>query len=143
MKKTSLIIIIAIGGIILLGIGFFSGMALVQKRIQKSNTESLVAVLLTSKVINSLTIIASGEIAAIGGRNLTLNREEDSLIISIQGGAPVHRLSPLKETATEAPQSMIEKEIQFGEIKVGDKVNIFCQLKADGTLEGTAVTVLP
>jgi len=143
MKKISLIITVVIGGIIFLGVGFFSGVTWVQKQIQKSNTESPFAVLLASKVINDLTTVASGEITAIGGRNLTLNKEENSLIISVRTDALIYRLSPSEETATEVPQPVKREEIQFGEIKIGDKVNISCQLKADGTLEGTAVTVLP
>ncbi len=144
MKKISLIITIAIGGIILLGVGFFFGVTWVQKQIQKSNTESPLAALLTSKVIsNGLVTFASGEITAIGGRNLTLNREGNTLTISIQGDALIYRLSSPKETATEVPQPVERKEIKFEEIKTGNKVNISCQLKSDGTLEGTAVTVLP
>lgn len=144
MKKISLIITIAIGGIILLGVGFFSGVTWVQKQIQKSNTESPLAVLLASKVIsNGLATFASGEITAIGGRNLTLNKEGNTLTILVQEDALIYRLSSPKETATEVPQPVEREEIQFGEIKTGDKVNISCQLKDDGTLEGTAVTVLP
>ncbi len=144
MKKISLIITIAIGGIILLGVGFFSGVTWVQKQIQKSNTESPLAALLASKVIsNGLATFASGEITVIGGRNLTLNKEGNTLTILIQEDALIYRLSPPKETATEVPQPVEMKEIQFGEIKAGDKVNISCQLKSDGTLEGTTVTVLP
>lgn len=141
MKKNSLILITIIGGVILLGIGFYSGLIYTQKQIEKARTESPLANLLASKVINGLTTSASGEVAAISGRSLTINNDGDTLIVPIKEEAVINSLLPLEET--ETPQPTTWEEIKFEDIKTGDKVNISCQLKADGALEGTAVTVLP
>jgi len=124
-----------------LGIGFYSGLIYTQKQIEKAKTESPLANLLASKVINGLTTSASGEVAAISGRNLTINNDGDTLIVPIKEEAVINSLLPLEES--ETPQPTTWEEIKFEDIKTGDKVNISCQLKADGTLEGTAVTVLP
>jgi len=141
MNRNNLILIAVIGGVILLGIGFYSGLIYTQKQIEKAKTESPLANLLASKVINGLTTSASGEVAAISGRNLTINNDGDTLIVPIKEEAVINSLLPLEES--ETPQPTTWEEIKFEDIKTGDKVNISCQLKADGTLEGTAVTVLP
>jgi hypothetical protein len=142
MKKENLIAIAIIGGLILLGIGFYLGLDLGKKAAKEVKVETPLANLLASKVIGSLTTIASGEVKEISGRNLTLSKEGDTLTISIREDAPIYRLVPPEEK-TATPQPAVRKEIKFGEIKVGDQVSVSCQLKADATLEGVEVTVLP
>ena len=138
MNRNNLILIAVIGGIILLGIGFYSGLIYTQKQI-----ESPLAQLLTSKVIKSMDIVASGEIAEISGRNLTLTQEGNNLTISIREDSFISRLVPSEETTIETPKPVATEEIGFEEIKKGDKVEISCQLKSDGSLEGKVVTILP
>lgn len=140
MKKETLIAIVIIGGLILLGIGFSLGLSSGQKAIKE--VKAPLAELLASKVIGSLTTIASGEVTEIAGRNLTLSKEGDTLTISIREDATIARLVPSAEV-TEVPQPVVREEIEFGEIKVGDQVSISCQLKADASLEGIEVIVLP
>lgn len=142
MKKTNLIIIAVIGGLILLGLGFSLGLNLGKKAMEEVKTEAPLADLLESKVITGLTTIASGEVTEISGRNLTLRKEGDTLTILIREVAPIYRLVPPEEKATEVPQPVVREEIEFGEIKIGDKVDIPCRLKADTSLEGAEVIVL-
>lgn len=142
MNRNNLIIIAVIGGIILLGLGFYSGLNYAQKQIEKAKTSSPLANLLTSKVIGGLNTTAFGEITEISGRNITLSNEGDALTISIKEDATIFRLLP-PEGSAETPQPATREEIEFEEIKVGDQVNISCQLKADETLEGVDVMVLP
>ena len=143
MNRNNLILIAVIGGVILLGIGFYSGLIYTQKQIEKAKTESPLADLLVSKVIKSMDIVASGEIAEISGRNLTLTQEGNNLTISIREDSFISRLVPSEETTIETPKPVATEEIGFEEIKKGDKVEISCQLKSDGSLEGKEVTILP
>jgi len=143
MKKEFLIVIAVIGGIFLLSMGFYLGLTYTQKQIEKAQTGSPLASLLASKVISGLVTTASGEVTEITGRNLTLKSNEDILVIPIQDNASINRLLSPEETATEVPQPVEREKIELGDIKVGDKVNISCQLKADGTLEGVDAMVLP
>jgi hypothetical protein len=139
MQNKNLILVI-IGGLILLGLGYSFGLSLGQKAIEE--TETPLADLLESKVIRGLNTTALGEVIEIAGRNLTLNSDGDTLTISIKENATIYRLVPPEEV-TETPQPVEREEIEFEEIKVGDQVDIPCELKADGTLEGIDVTVLP
>jgi len=140
MKKETLIAIVIIGGLILLGIGYSVGLSSGQKAVKE--VKAPLAELLASKVIGSLTTIASGEVTEIAGRNLTLSAEGDTLTIFIREDATIAHLVPSAEV-TEVPQPVVREEIEFGEIKVGDQVSISCQLKADASLEGIEVIVLP
>ena len=140
MKKETLIAIVIIGGLIFLGIGFSLGLSSGQKAIKE--VKAPLAELLASKVIGSLTTIASGEVTEIAGRNLTLSKKGDTLTILIREDAPIYRLVPPEEV-TEVPQPVVREEIEFGEIKVGAQVNITCELRVDASLSGIEVTVLP
>lgn len=143
MKKDFLILITVIGGIILLVLGFNLGSSFVQKKLSQIETKTHpLADLLGSKVIKSMDIVASGEIAEISGRNLILAQEEDSLTISIDENSSIQR-SILSEETSESPKPVAIEEVEFEDIKKGDKVDISCQLKADGSLEGKVVTILP
>jgi len=138
MKKTNLIIIAVIGGLILLGLGFSLGFSLGKKAME--GTKTPLAELLESKAITGLITTASGEVTEISGRNLTLSKEGDTLTISIREDAPIFQ-EVLGEEVEAAPRPVMREAIEFGEIKVGDEINISCELKADASLEGIEVTV--
>lgn len=139
MKRTPLILIAVIGGVILLGLGFYSGLNYAQRQIEKAKTESPLANLLKSKIIKGLNPTALGKITSISGRNLTL---EDGLTVSINENAAIYRLLPATGEAAGAPQPVEKKEIEFGEIKVGDLVSVSCELKVDGSLGCGSITIL-
>jgi len=141
MKKENLIMIGVIGGLIFLALGFYAGLSYAQKQIKETGTESALADLLTSKIIGQLTTTASGDITEISGRSLTLNSEEETLTVLIVEDASIYRLSLPEEATT--PQPATREEIDFSEIKVGDRANVSCVLKADSTLEGVEVTLAP
>ena len=141
MKKENLIMIGVIGGLIFLALGFYAGLSYAQKQIKETGTESALADLLTSKIIGQLTTIASGDITEISGRSLTLSSEEETLTVLIVEDASIYRLSLPEEATT--PQPATREEIDFSEIKVGDRANVSCVLKADSTLEGVEVTLAP
>lgn len=143
MKKETLIIIAVVGGLVLLGVGFSLGLSSGKKAMEGTKVEAPLADLLESKVIGELSTVASGEVAEISGRNLTLSAEGDALTILIREDVPIYRLVPPEEKATEVPQPVVREEIEFGEIKVGDQVDVSCELEADASLKGVEVTVLP
>lgn len=143
MKKENLILMGVIGGIILLSIGFYSGLIYTQRQMEKLQTKSSLSDLTSSRVISGLTTTASGEVTAIGNRNLTLYKDGSNLSIVITPGALIYGVSYPGTTTSETAQPLERKEMKFSEIKVGDKVNVSCILKSDGTLEGTSVTVFP
>jgi len=143
MKKNILIVIAVIGGLILLGLSFSLGLSSGKKVMEGIKTEAPLADLLGSELIGNLTTAASGEVTEISGRNLTLGKDGDSLTISIREDASINHLLPPEEETAGVPQPMMVEEIEFGEIKIGDRVDIACELKADGSLEGIDVTVSP
>jgi len=142
MKKNVLIILILIGGVTLCGLGFYCGSNYVKKEIFKNKTESPLAVLFSSKVINGLTAVAVGQIKEISGRNLILTAEGSDLTVSVKEDASIGRFLSSGEN-TKAPQPLSRVDVKFEEIKVGDKVNILCQLKSDLSLEGITLTITP
>ena len=140
MKKETLITIAVIGGLILLGIGFSLVLSSGQKAIKE--VKAPLADLLESKVITGLITTASGEVTEISDRNLTLSKEGDTLTILIREDAPIYQEVLPEEETPGVPRPVMREEIEFGEIKVGDQVDISCGLKADASLEGIEVTVL-
>jgi len=91
---------------------------------------------LSSKVFSS--IIAYGQVQAIEGRNVTVSNLGDNLTISLIDSAQVYFFEAIGGSA--AP---VQKKGAFGDIKVGDKVNISVRVLPAGGLEGMVVTILP
>jgi len=142
MKKTILFVFAIVGGVVLLSLGFYSGSYWVKQQALKVGSEPSVANLLNSKVINGLTAVANGQIKEVSGRNLIIAANGETLSVSVKDDADIGRLLPTKEN-TNIPQPMAREDIKFEEMKVGDQVNIFCNLKTDLSLEGSNITVLP
>jgi len=94
----------------------------------------------TSKVIKSQHALISGEATKISDRTLTLVANGDTLEIPIIEEAGVAILV-LEETEEEV--KVERREMEFKDIKVGDKVEVLVELKPDGYFEGINVTILP
>jgi len=90
-----------------------------------------------SKVIQSRWASARGEVTEIKDRTLTLVANGDSLTVPIREGAELIAMVRKAEGAGSEP-----KEIEFKEIKVGDKIVVQMEL-ISGNFEGKGVTVLP
>ena len=124
------------GGLLLLVLGYFLGsFADTAKTTPPATAASLLfplAELMESGVIGAITSTASGEVIKISGRTLTLEAEGDIWNVPVREGASVHRLV--------RPEV---EELTFEEIKIGDRVDIALYLKADGTIEGRHIAVLP
>jgi len=142
MKKNVLIVVVLIGGIVLGGLGFYCGLSYANNKVSQIKVESPLASLFSSKVISGLTAVAVGQIKEISGRNLVLTVDGSDLTVFIKEDAPIGRLLPTKEN-TNIPQPMTREDIKFEDMKVGDQVNIFCNLKTDLSLEGSNINILP
>ena len=142
MKKNNLIVVALIGAIILGGLGFYCGLSYAKKEISQIKIEGPLAGLFSSKVISGITVATVGQIKEISGRNLTLTAEGSDLTVFVKEDASIDRFLPVKGDS-KVPQTMSIEKIKFEDIKVGDNVNIFCNLKTDLSLEGVNVTVSP
>jgi hypothetical protein len=90
-----------------------------------------------SKVIQSQWASARGEVTEIKNRTLTLVANGDSLTVPIREGAELIAMIRKDEGVGSEP-----KEIEFKEIKVGDRIVVQMEL-VEGSFEGRGVTVLP
>jgi hypothetical protein len=90
---------------------------------------------LSSKVFPLIT--ASGKVADVSGRNITVSFSGDSTTIKIKDGAPVYSFGIDSKGVSQQQLS------DFSQIKKESNINISCKLLADGTLEGQAVVILP
>ena len=90
-----------------------------------------------SKVIQSQWASARGEVTEIKDRALTLVANGDTLTVSVRENAELIAMIRKAEGTGSDP-----KEIEFKEIKVGDKIVVQMEL-VEGNFEGRGVTVLP
>jgi len=141
-NKKQLVILTTVGALILL-IGI--GLGVVFQMQNKTQVENRKAVnSLSSKVVSSIT--AYGQVKNIEGRNITLSNLGDNLTISIANNAQAYSFS----TPTTADKNgkvttgvPVQKTVKFGDIKVGDNVNIAIKLLPTGQVQGQTVVILP
>ncbi len=136
MFKKNLIIAIILSLIIGLGGGYILG-SIQQQQISNKTKEDFIMVK-KSKVIQNLRALAMGDVTKISNRTLTLNYENDILSIPIKEDALINRFVLNEETKRGETQ-----EINFEDIMVGNKISISIEIKSDGGLEGTMVSILP
>jgi len=129
LDKKQLTILIVIGVALFL-FGAALGITFIQSgaKVQTANS-------LASKVISS--IIAYGQVKSINGNSITLSNLGDDLIISAAKDAKVYSFT------TVVGGAPVQKLVGFGNIKVGDKINVTMKLSPKGQLEGSLVVILP
>jgi len=120
--------------LILIGISFSYGYRLRVKE------ESRILDIETSKVIKVQHALAFGEVTDILNRTLTLIANGDTLAIPIIEGAEV--IAFVLEENVEEGMKFERKEMEFKDIKIGDKVEILIRFKPDDYFEGIDVTIL-
>lgn len=92
---------------------------------------------LSSKVITSIT--AYGKITKIDGKKITLSNLGEDLSILMQDKAKIYSFN-VSEKSNVAPT---QKEVGFGDVKVGDSVNVVMKLLSDGQMQGSSLIILP
>lgn len=136
-NKNQLVNFIIVGIVCFLlggGIGIIS----MQNASQRTKIEA--ANSLSSKVVSS--IVAYGQVKSINGRNITLSNLGDELSILIADNAQVYSFSaPVAgKNGVVAP---VQQIIKFGDIKIGDSVNVSVKLLPSGQIQGTSIIILP
>ena len=143
MDKKILMVIVAV---VLLVVGVFLGMGL---QMQKDNAKingsaSTISAVksLSSKVVPS--IIAYGQVTNISGKVLTLSYSGDVLDVKISDNSNIYSFSaPTAPAGSKTPTAPVQQKALFSDIRKGDNLNVSLKLKADGSLEGQSVIILP
>lgn len=110
------------GGIV--GVVLFK---LTPKQVQIEKTANVIF----SKTISSIT--ASGVVASINGRNLTISKDGEEITILIPEGKPIYILG-----STENGK---QQKVSFEDIKKGDSVNVGLKVNGQEQLEGQSVMI--
>jgi len=132
-KKQLVILIIA--GIILFLAGMVLGM-IYQANNTVQITKNQAINTLSSKVVSSIN--AYGTVAKIEGRNITLSNLGENLLISVADSARVYSFTVSDKTSAPTQQA-----VSFGDIKIGDNVNVVLKLLPSGQTQGSSVVILP
>jgi hypothetical protein len=135
VEKKSKLVILAVAGILLFLIGAALGFVLhTQNKIQVQKVEAINS--LSSKVVSSMS--ASGKVKNISGRNITLTNLGDDLTITIADNAQIYSFTLKTKGAAQTQQTA-----KFGDIKVGDNINVAVKLSPTGQMQGASVVILP
>jgi hypothetical protein len=103
---------------------------------QKNNSQPMSASsakLLGSRIIPS--IMVSGKVSKLEGRNITIISDGDTAVIPISDGATVYSFISSEDSS--------QKESDFSQIKVGDRVNISLKWLQDGGFVGETIIIIP
>jgi len=130
MSSKNLILIIII--LIIVGFGSYQ-LGLIQQ--EPEETEEVITFPKT-KLIQSWSSTARGEVIEISGRTITLEADGDVLVISLKENAGINRLIVDLETNKTKFQA-----VEFQELKVGAGVHVLIQLK-DGKLLGESMAII-
>jgi hypothetical protein len=141
MFSAKQITILIIAGVLLLLLGAGVGALLSRASLQQTKVNAVNS--LASRVISS--IVAYGQVKNINGRNITLSNLGDDLTITVADSAQIYSFvtpstTDKNKTATTAP---VQQTVGFGNVKVGDNINMTIRLLPTGQLEGASVIILP
>jgi len=138
MARNILLMTIVVSIIIGLGTGFLLG-----QQYTRSGVLNPIEELQASWTIRSVHVLASGTVVEIGDRTITIEQRDDTRTIPLKAQAPVARLLPPEPTGSPKDVPFPKRElILFEDIQMGDVVNIFAEVKLDGSLEGVGVDVI-
>jgi len=129
-KKLYILISVAIliAFVVGLSLGIFYQANKVSPQIQQ--TENIMKSI-SSEVINA--VVAFGFVSGVSdGRVVTLSYNGENLDIVLQESAKINLYE-----GTE------KKEVQFQDIKIGDKVNVTAEIGKDGSIQGNMMIIFP
>jgi len=122
-----LYIAIIAAGFVLLFIGYLFGMSIYSQKNQNQELKiKNIISALTSDVVPS--IVSYGKVVSINGRELVIAFNEAQINVKIKDNARVYLLS-----------SGDQEQFDFGQIKVGDMLNIDISVDQDGNFIGESV----
>lgn len=132
-KKQTIILIIV--GVVFFLVGVSAGVVIQsQNKIQVQKNTAITG--LSSRVITSIT--AYGEIQKIEGKKITLSNLGQEMPVLMAESAKVYKF-----VAQKGETSLSQQPAEFGEIKVGDNVNIIMKLQKNGEMQGSSIVILP
>lgn len=142
MKKGVFYIAIGGGILVLLTVGYLLGVGKTTKKLAPQLVAGeKIYQLISSKV--SLDLIARGKIEKIEKRDLFLDWEGEKLTVSLKEDAKIvdlpFPLGPEIKGIIINLESPYLKEIDFKDLKVGDWVNVYLEVKREGTFKGKGV----
>jgi hypothetical protein len=144
MDKKILIILI-VAGVVIFVVGGGIGVAY-QKQTSgtiQNNTADVKLVNL-AKIIKSTpisSIMAFGAVTKISGKTITLLYKKENINIKIRDGAKIFKLVQAKDA--NGKMTSTQKPAVFGDIKVGDNLNVGVKIASSNTLEGSSVVIFP
>lgn len=147
MKKGILYLIAGIGILILLTVGYLLGAIETSKRLTpQAIAGEKIYELISSKV--TIDLIARGKIEKIEGRNLFLDWKGAKLTLFLKENAkivdlPFFILGPEIEGMIINLESPYMRTVEFKDLKVGDWVEVYLNVKKDGSFEGKGVLRFP
>ena len=134
MKKETLISIIIIGGLILLGTGYWLG----------QNTQEgkgvLVSELFESGLVYGFSANVSGEVKEVSIQTIILAGEQPENIIelSVSEEAKIYRLTP----EFQEGGVLKKEEISLEDIQIGDWADISCKISEEGLFKIKEIDVI-
>ena len=140
-RKNNLVVLI-IAGVLIFLVGGGLGIVFMQRGSQQIKIET--ASSLASKVVTSM--VAYGKVENIDGKNITLSNLGDNLTISMADNAQVYSFTTPTTTDKNGKVTTgtpIQQTVKFGDIKIGDNVNVAIKLLPNGQMQGSSVIILP
>lgn len=101
----------------------------------QSGTENSVLKILNSKVVSS--IMASGKVTGIDGKNLVLTAENTSIKVKIMEETQISSFT----SGDGVNKKTVQKNVRFEDIKVGDNLSVNFRLLKDGQIEAQSVII--
>jgi len=120
-----------------IGIGF-----ILFKSAPPDSADTFLNELQKTPVVASVNIVLAGTITEINDRDLTLERSDETMVITIRANEPT--LGKIINPDPEDPNGFARMEdIALEDIKIGDSVSVSAIINNENMLEGVSVTVLP
>lgn len=137
IRKLIIIILIIIGGLALLTIGYFTGVGSIPAESQQEVVKTTGAI--NSKVIK--TIIASGEVSNVFDRIITITSEGESIDIFVKEDTQISSTSIVSEKGKVSTTK--QGKAEFSDIKIDSQVSVIIKIMPDNKIEAISVNILP
>ncbi len=144
-KILTISICAVIGGVVLLGIGYLTGVSIEKQKTgsQLENLEKITGALRSlsfSKVVPSIT--ATGKVTKISGRNVTLTQEGESIEVFIKEDAKISSFNAPASDQETPPTGSVQTQNTFEAIKVGDNLSVRVKVLPNGQIEGSWLVII-
>lgn len=138
MFKKIFLIIIALVVIVL---AFVAGYCVAVKNFSQVQG-SPISNLEKSPVVQNWMMTVYGNVTAISGNTLTLAFQEGILSVPIKESARIEFVTILEVSEGDGTLKTESETIQFSDIKIGDAASVFVEVKKNGELSGTNVSIM-